>query len=128
MSQCRIIVAGSRTFDVNTQFLKLVETVDSVIDKIGNLDDVLIISGNAKGVDKAGELYAHNRGYDTKVFRADWDNYGKSAGFIRNRIMAEFAAEEDGHLVALWDGKSPGTKHMIEQAAKFNLGTTIVYI
>lgn len=37
---------------------------------------------------------------------ADWDRYGNAAGPIRNRKMAEVADA----LVAVWDGRSPGTK------------------
>ena len=49
-----------------------------------------------------------------KYFPADWNTYGKSAGFVRNIEMAENATA----LIAFWDGKSSGTKHMIETAKK----------
>jgi hypothetical protein len=43
--------------------------------------------------------------------------YGKSAGPIRNRAMAEYA----GALIAIWDGSSRGTLNMIETAKKLEL-------
>ena len=45
-----------------------------------------------------------------EVFPANWNKFGKSAGFRRNEQMAEVADA----LIAFWDGKSHGTKHMIE--------------
>jgi len=50
-------------------------------------------------------------------FYADWKNLGKSAGIKRNEVMASYADA----LVAVWDGKSPGTKHMISYAKKKKL-------
>ena len=41
---------------------------------------------------------------------ADWDEYGKSAGYIRNAKMAEIGDE----LLLFWDGKSNGSRHMHE--------------
>ena len=43
-------------------------------------------------------------------FEPDWDRYGRGAGFRRNTEMAEHADA----LVAVWDGASRGTKHMID--------------
>lgn len=52
-----------------------------------------------------------------KVFPADWNKYGKKAGPIRNKKMANYAEA----LLAIWDGKSCGTKNMIQQAKENNL-------
>lgn len=45
-----------------------------------------------------------------KEFPADWEKYGKAAGAIRNKEMGDYADA----LIAFWDGKSRGTKHMID--------------
>lgn len=71
-----------------------------------------IISGTARGVDKLGEAIARERKLGLIRMPADWKAHGKSAGFKRNQAMAEVA---DG-LVAVWDGHSPGTRHMIRTA------------
>ena len=47
-----------------------------------------------------------------RVFPADWDKYGKRAGYLRNVQMAEYADA----LLAFWDGESRGTKNMIDEA------------
>jgi hypothetical protein len=70
-----------------------------------------IVSGGARGVDKLGEQYARSRCIPYKIFPADWERYGKNAGYIRNTEMAKYA---DSGL-ALWDGQSRGTAHMIRQ-------------
>lgn len=59
-------------------------------------------------------------------FPAQWDAYGRSAGIIHNREMAEYAAEGRGVLFSFWDGKSRGTKSMIELAKKYGLEINVV--
>lgn len=78
--------------------------------------------GNCRGADKLGENYAYLYGEDAKQFPADWKNYGKSAGYIRNKQMAEYAT----HLIALWDGQSKGTKSMIDLAKQYGLKVRII--
>ena len=80
-------------------------------------DDITIVSGTAKGADKLGELYGKQNDYPIKKFPADWDAFGKSAGYRRNVEMAEYA----DMLIAFWDGKSKGTEHMINIAKERNL-------
>ncbi|WP_276914036.1 DNA cytosine methyltransferase [Aneurinibacillus aneurinilyticus] len=57
-----------------------------------------------------------------RQYVADWDKYGNSAGYIRNREMAQSADA----LMAFWDGKSPGTKHMIDLAKEYGLSVIVV--
>lgn len=71
-----------------------------------------VVSGCAPGVDRMGEKFAHENNTPVKKFPADWKAHGKAAGFKRNREMAEYAEA----LVAVWDGKSRGTMHMIKTA------------
>lgn len=75
-----------------------------------------IVSGTARGVDSIAENIAATKGYPTKLFPADWDKYGKPAGAIRNKEMADYADA----LIAVWDGQSRGTKNMIETMNKAN--------
>ncbi len=55
-------------------------------------------------------------------FPADWEKFGKKAGYIRNEEMAKYSDS----CIVFWDGKSKGTKHMIELAKKYNLNLKIV--
>ena len=82
----RVIIAGSRGF---TNKDKLYAVCDVVLkDK----EDIVILSGRAKGADTLGEKYAEDRGHQLALYPADWNVYGKSAGYRRNLKMAEFAS------------------------------------
>lgn len=115
MKKIRIIVAGSRTLTNH----RLVE--DFLLNFAMNigvkLSEVVIVSGGAKGVDSLGEAIARRHGIELKIFNANWNKYGKSAGPIRNKDMAEYST----HLLLIWDGKSKGSANMKKQAERFNL-------
>lgn len=121
--EVRLIVAGGRDF-TNKQVLTA--ALDAIIPELfetTGLDRLRIISGNARGADKCGEDYAIDNSIPLFMFPADWNMYGKRAGYIRNVKMAEFAKADGniGALVAFWDGKSKGTKHMIDIARERGL-------
>jgi len=77
----------------------------------------LVVSGTAKGADYFGEVWANMNKIPIQRFSADWKQYGKSAGVIRNGLMADNADA----LIAVWDGKSSGTQNMIQTATKKDL-------
>lgn len=105
----KVIIAGGRDFG-DYRFLK-----ESVIGLNINISE--IVSGNAKGADALGEQFAFENNIPVKSFPANWGKHGRSAGPIRNKEMADYA----DILVAFWDGKSKGTKSMIELANKKEL-------
>ena len=107
MENFKVIIAGSRGFS-NYKLLK--EKCNEYLREKRKEYNIIIISGGARGADFYGEKYAQDEGFSLEVFPANWNKFGKSAGFIRNEQMAEVADA----LIAFWDGKSNGTKHMIE--------------
>ena len=107
MENFRVIIAGSRNFN-NYEILKK-ECDAFLLDKKKKYN-IIIISGGARGADFSGEKYAQDEGFSLEKLPANWNKFGKSAGFKRNEQMAEVADA----LIAFWDGKSHGTKHMIE--------------
>lgn len=68
-----------------------------------------VLCGMARGADLCGKYVAQKRGIPVEEYPADWSKYGKSAGLKRNAEMATKAEA----LIAVWDGVSRGTKHMI---------------
>lgn len=86
------------------------------------------MSETAKEADKLGEQFVSIKHYEISKFPANWNSFGKSAGYRRNAEMAKFASEEGniGVLIAFWDGKSRGTKHMIDLVRKYRLRVHVV--
>ena len=121
----RIIVAGSRTFgDYGLLKRKLFEYL-----KDKDLVNIEIVSGMAKGADQLGYSFANQYHINCTKFPADWEKYGKSAGFRRNEEMADYAmAEGNGVLIAFWDGESHGTEHMIKLAKDKGMEVIVVDI
>ena len=112
----RIIIAGSRTI---TDFKIVQKAVFQALHewKKTYSDVTEVFSGCAKGVDILGQIWSTKYGKQLLLYPADWEKYGKKAGYLRNEKMAKLT---DG-LIAIWDGKSKGTKHMIDIANKKGL-------
>ena len=103
-----IMIVGSRNFHDYT-FLR--NKCNEIIQKISD-NDVTIISGGARGTDSLAEKYAeeYNQEFALWVMKAEWNQYGKKAGYLRNAEMVKIS----DYLIAFWDGKSKGTKHSID--------------
>lgn len=113
----KIIIAGGRDF---SDYELLKSKCSAIINKLWKLSDIEIVSGGAKGADSLGEMFANEMGYDLKLFPADWDKNGMAAGPIRNKEMGDYS----DYLIAFWDEKSKGTKHMINYAK--SKGITVI--
>lgn len=112
----KTIIAGSR--GITDYYVVLAAILES------NFEITEVVSGTARGVDSLGETYAVRNKLPIAKFPADWDRFGKRAGFLRNADMALYADA----LIAVWDGKSKGTKHMIDCAKLQGLKTYIHYV
>ena len=126
MKELRVIIAGSRDFN---DYKLLKKSAIEIITKKTMLPDLTrIISGGARGADTLGEQFANEMGLEISRFIPDWDGLGKRAGYVRNAEMAKFAVEDDndGMLIAFWDGQSRGTKHMIDLAKRYGLEVHVV--
>lgn len=129
MKKYRIIIAGGRNFDDTYLFESTVSKYIADLfsrhqrENPNNMDFTIeVVSGGASGADSMGEKYASFLGYPVKQFLPNWNLYGRAAGPIRNKQMAEYANEDgNGILIAFWDGKSKGTKSMIELAKIYGL-------
>jgi len=101
----RLIVAGSRGF--GSQDL-MNRALDHLLQN-KQPDEIEIVSGGARGADRSAIVYAQNRGYKLTVMKAEWNKFGRSAGYRRNQQMADYADA----CVVFWDGESRGSKHMM---------------
>ncbi|MDR3049232.1 MAG: DUF2493 domain-containing protein [Elusimicrobiota bacterium] len=111
----KIIVAGSRDFS-DYAFLS------KKLDALGRKD--IIVSGMAKGADLLAHQYAKEHNMEIIEMKANWKKYGRAAGPIRNREMAKIADA----LIAFWDGKSKGTKNMIDTMNKLKKAASVYLI
>lgn len=105
----KTIIAGSRTIKDGALIEQAVKESGFKISKV--------LCGGAKGADVLGRNYAKSKEIPVLEFPADWTKFGNAAGIIRNVAMANNAEA----LIAIWDGKSRGTRHMIDEAKKRNL-------
>lgn len=105
----KVIIAGSRT--INNYDL-----VSQAIKESG-FEITEVVSGGAHGVDQSGERWGKLNSVPIKIFRAEWNKLGKFAGPTRNKQMAQYADA----LVLVWDGKSRGSKSMLDEATKRGL-------
>ena len=100
----KVVIFGSR--DITDYAL-----VERAVEESGIYGRVTeIVSGLARGVDTLALEYALKHGFPVKKFPADWKKFGRSAGPRRNEQMAEYS----DYGVAVWDGRSRGTRHMME--------------
>lgn len=100
----RTIIAGSRDATDIRKLLSAIKKCDWEITQV--------VCGMARGADTLGLQWANSMQIPVVKFPANWDLYGKSAGYRCNVQMAENADA----LIALWDGKSRGTGHMVDIA------------
>jgi len=116
----RIIVAGGRDFK-NYDLLK--KNLDEIFIYFREQKkDFEIVSGLAKGADTLGKKYGEDNGIHVEEFPANWDEYGRSAGYKRNEQMAIYA----DICICFWDGKSRGTKHMMDLSKRHGLSLFVV--
>ena len=117
----RVIVAGSRGI---TDRALVFQKVEALTRRLWLSSGFEIVSGLAQGPDTLAIGWADWAGFAGRVarFPAEWARYGKPAGMIRNQQMAWHST----HLIAFWDGQSPGTRGMIETAKRDGLTVRVV--
>lgn len=99
----KVIIAGSRNLE---NYLLVAQAMQRC-----GYDVTEVVCGCATGVDTLGERWARTNNIPVKEMPANWNRDGKAAGPIRNREMAKYADA----AVIVWDGKSAGTRNMIDE-------------
>lgn len=111
-----LLICGGRDFNDYA-------TMKSVVMFRYDLTDLTIVSGGARGADRLAEELARQLGVPNIVVNADWDKWGKSAGYKRNIEMLYISDA----VLAFWDGESKGTKHTIDNADKREMDCNIIF-
>lgn len=107
----RVAVIGSRGLSVD---------ISEYIPKETNE----IISGGAKGIDSLAECYADKNNIPKLIIRPEHQTFGMFAMRKRNRLIVECA----DMVLAIWDGKSRGTKYTIDYALRIGKPIKIITI
>ena len=111
----KLIIAGSRNVTIT------LEDIDRVIRGAKN-PITEIVSGGARGPDTTAIAWARREGMQHVVFNPGWKQHGRAAGGVRNLKMANYADA----LVAFWNGRSNGTRNMIEHMRALGKPTHVV--
>ena len=81
-----------------------------------------IVSGGARGIDRAAAEYAVKQDIPLKEFLPDYARYGRGAPLKRNAQIAQYADA----VLAFWDGKSRGTKYTLSLFEKLGKKATVI--
>ena len=119
----RLIVAGSRSFN---DYELLAATLDELTADVPK-EELVILSGHARGADQLGERWSRERHVQCELFPADWEKHGRSAGHVRNAAMVASCGPDDA-AAFFWNGRSPGTKGCLQLVRKAGLKVTIVRV
>lgn len=75
-----------------------------------------IITGGARGIDLSAREYGRKHNIQVLEILPEYDLYGRSAPLKRNDIIIKLSDT----VVVFWDGKSRGTKYVIDKCRKVN--------
>src|SRR6266540_5681183 len=95
----KVLVCGSRDWTDRKSINKVFKELPI---------DTIIIHGAARGVDTLAHEYADAYGFKIDKYPANWELYGKRAGFIRNLEMLD---QSPDLVLAFQKNKSRGTQH-----------------
>jgi hypothetical protein len=115
MSEPRVLICGSRTWTDRRAIGKRMMALPN---------GTRIIHGAAGGADSIAGLFASALGLPLSIYLAQWKVHGNAAGPVRNQRMLD-----EGRptlVIAFWDGKSRGTKDMLERAHRAGVQTEII--
>lgn len=76
-----------------------------------------IVSGGARGIDTAARNYALKNKIKLTEFLPEYEKYGRTAPLKRNDLIIDYA----DIIIAFWDGKSRGTKYVMDRCKKMNV-------
>jgi len=112
----KVLIFGGRDFkDVD----RLYHSMSRFVVQNGNVSRV--VSGHARGADEMGEMWADEMDLPVDIFPADWEKFGKRAGYLRNVQMADSGLD---YAVEFPGGKGTAMMHhlLIERKIPIFIG------
>lgn len=131
----RVLVTGSRDWDDRIGLTRMLHAFVVVphwepgfdsegvfVDYIKPHDFVLVHGANPKGADHWADQWCLGWNFVAERHPANWDEFGKSAGFIRNQQMVDSGIDL---CLAFQKNKSRGTQHTIDRALHKGIETIV---
>jgi hypothetical protein len=113
----KVLVCGSRVWPFPDQI------EEKILELQSKHKDLVVLQGKARGADQIAEEICLIHNIPCQSFPADWQRYGKSAGFIRNVQMLD---EKPDLVLAFRWANSVGTSHTLREAHKRNIPVTLI--
>ena len=110
----KVLVCGSRDWWDRAR-------IDKRLDELPI--SAMIIQGGARGADNCAALYATDHGMPLVIVPANWEKFGKRAGFLRNNWMLDLAPDL---VIAFHKNNSPGTQSTITEARRRGIPVEII--
>jgi len=108
----RIIIIGSRRRNEPADWL----LTESAFLNIYEKGDIVISGGCSKGGDYFAEIISARYEIPIVIFPANWEKFGKAAGFIRN---TDIARNGDVLIACVAPDRKGGTEDTIKKFRKF---------
>ena len=122
-------MVSGKDFVLSKVYMKLAIIGSRKIEKL-NLDEYIkekpdvVISGGAKGIDTIAEEWALKNNIEMIIHRPDYEKNGKKAAWRRNDIIID----EADKIIAFWEGKSTGTRYVINKALEVKKNIEVVFV
>lgn len=117
----RILVAGSR--GLHPTLAEFDDALALLRNGSHEHEKFVVINGTAQGVDTAGQKWGLARKHEIEEYPADWGQYGKSAGYIRNKQMVDSGVDFG---IIFWDGESRGTANTMKLLREAHVDHVVV--
>lgn len=112
----KVAIVGSRDYHNYETIKNTMDRIKYNLKRLQLVEITEIVSGGAPGVDTLAQRYAEENKLQFKVFPADWAQFGKAAGPMRNQQIVDYS----DYVVAFPMGPSRGTRDTIMRASKVN--------
>lgn len=122
-----VVINGSRQFtNYNLLEEKCYEILAPYIEKGFN---IIIREGSARGADTLAIRFAKENNFELQDYKADWDRFGRGAGFKRNIEMIEGVnGDKKANILISFNMNTPGTNHTIRYAMNQALWVSVYEI
>jgi len=114
MKLCLFLICGNHNYEIGVVGSRTFNDYNLMCEVLSSCGRFTLISGGATGADSLAERYADEFKLNKIIHIPKWDEYGKSAGFIRNAVIVDGS----NIVIAFWNLKSKGTEHTINLCRK----------